>query len=156
MFFTFDLCLLLYVIRLAGWLKHCNLSLSQVTHQHPALQRYSPGLLNILATSTPFPICFTKLTYLLQHTSRHTFDVMHKIAFLLSALVLSVNACYYSPGPVNTCIITEFGCRLLSTCQTLANTTTPRSLTNSSTTTKYATWLWLSHARTPQKIFLST
>ena len=28
MFFTFDLCLLLYVIRLAGWLKHCNLSLS--------------------------------------------------------------------------------------------------------------------------------
>lgn len=47
---------------------------------------------------------------------------MHKIAFLLSALVLSVNACYYSPGPVNTCIITEFGCRLLSTCQTLANT----------------------------------
>ena len=30
MFFTFDLCLLLYVIRLAGWLKHCNLSLSQV------------------------------------------------------------------------------------------------------------------------------
>ncbi len=24
----FDLCLLLYVIRLAGWLKHCNLSLS--------------------------------------------------------------------------------------------------------------------------------
>ena len=29
MFFTFDLCLLLYVIRLAGWLKHCNLSLSQ-------------------------------------------------------------------------------------------------------------------------------
>ncbi len=28
MFFTFDFCLLLYVIRLAGWLKHCNLSLS--------------------------------------------------------------------------------------------------------------------------------
>ncbi len=27
MFSTFDLCLLLYVIRLAGWLKHCNLSL---------------------------------------------------------------------------------------------------------------------------------
>ena len=26
MFSTFDLCLLLYVIRLAGWLKHCNLS----------------------------------------------------------------------------------------------------------------------------------
>ena len=25
---TFDLCLLLYVIRLAGWLKHCNLSVS--------------------------------------------------------------------------------------------------------------------------------
>ena len=25
MFSTFDLCLLLYVIRLAGWLKHCNL-----------------------------------------------------------------------------------------------------------------------------------
>ena len=24
----FDVCLLLYVIRLAGWLKHCNLSLS--------------------------------------------------------------------------------------------------------------------------------
>ncbi len=24
----FDICLLLYVIRLAGWLKHCNLSLS--------------------------------------------------------------------------------------------------------------------------------
>ncbi len=31
MFSTFDLCLLLYVIRLAGWLKHCNLSLSAVT-----------------------------------------------------------------------------------------------------------------------------
>ena len=31
MFFTFDLCLLLYVIRLAGWLKHCNLSLSLST-----------------------------------------------------------------------------------------------------------------------------
>ncbi len=29
MFSTFDLRLLLYVIRLAGWLKHCNLSLSQ-------------------------------------------------------------------------------------------------------------------------------
>ncbi len=28
MFSTFDLCLLLYVIRLAGWLKHCNFSLS--------------------------------------------------------------------------------------------------------------------------------
>ncbi len=28
MFSTFDLCLLLYVIRLAGWLKHCSLSLS--------------------------------------------------------------------------------------------------------------------------------
>ncbi len=28
MFFTFDLCLLLYVIRLAGWLKDFNLSLS--------------------------------------------------------------------------------------------------------------------------------
>ncbi len=28
MFSTFDLRLLLYVIRLAGWLKHCNLSLS--------------------------------------------------------------------------------------------------------------------------------
>ena len=27
MFSTFDLRLLLYVIRLAGWLKHCNLSL---------------------------------------------------------------------------------------------------------------------------------
>ncbi len=27
MFSTVDLCLLLYVIRLAGWLKHCNLSL---------------------------------------------------------------------------------------------------------------------------------
>ncbi len=26
MFSTFDLRLLLYVIRLAGWLKHCNLS----------------------------------------------------------------------------------------------------------------------------------
>ncbi len=25
----FELCLLLYVIRLAGWLKHCNLSVSQ-------------------------------------------------------------------------------------------------------------------------------
>ena len=25
---AFDLCLLLYVIRLAGWVKHCNLSLS--------------------------------------------------------------------------------------------------------------------------------
>ncbi len=29
MFSTFDLRLLLYVIRLAGWLKHCNLSLWQ-------------------------------------------------------------------------------------------------------------------------------
>ncbi len=28
MFSTFDLCLLLCVIRLAGWLKHCNISLS--------------------------------------------------------------------------------------------------------------------------------
>ena len=28
MFSTFDLCLLLYVIRLAGCLKHCNLALS--------------------------------------------------------------------------------------------------------------------------------
>ncbi len=28
MFSTFDICLLLYVSRLAGWLKHCNLSLS--------------------------------------------------------------------------------------------------------------------------------
>ena len=27
----FDICLLLYVIRLAGWLKHCNLSLSEST-----------------------------------------------------------------------------------------------------------------------------
>ena len=33
MFSTFDLRLLLYVIRLAGWLKHCNLSLSlSLTH----------------------------------------------------------------------------------------------------------------------------
>ncbi len=30
MFSTFDLCLLLYVIRLAGWLKHCSVSLSLV------------------------------------------------------------------------------------------------------------------------------
>ncbi len=28
MFSTFDLCFLLYMIRLAGWLKHCYLSLS--------------------------------------------------------------------------------------------------------------------------------
>ena len=33
MFSTFDLCLLLYVIRLAGWLKHCNLSLSLLRYQ---------------------------------------------------------------------------------------------------------------------------
>jgi len=32
MFSTFDLRLLLYVIRLAGWLKHCNLSLSLSMH----------------------------------------------------------------------------------------------------------------------------
>ncbi len=31
---TFDLCLLLYVIRLAGWLKHCNLSLSLSGDEH--------------------------------------------------------------------------------------------------------------------------
>ncbi len=35
MFFTFDLCLLLYVIRLAGWLKHCNLSLSLCLDKGP-------------------------------------------------------------------------------------------------------------------------
>ena len=29
----FDICLLLYVIRLAGWLKHCNISLC-ITHAH--------------------------------------------------------------------------------------------------------------------------
>ncbi len=28
MFSTFDFCVLVYVIRLAGWLKNCNLSLS--------------------------------------------------------------------------------------------------------------------------------
>ena len=28
MSFTFDLCVLLYVIRLTGWLKRCSLSLS--------------------------------------------------------------------------------------------------------------------------------
>jgi hypothetical protein len=27
---AFDFCLLLHVIRLAGWLEHCSLSLSQV------------------------------------------------------------------------------------------------------------------------------
>ncbi len=31
MFSTFDLCLLLYVVRLAGWLKHCNLSLMSLS-----------------------------------------------------------------------------------------------------------------------------
>ncbi len=31
---TFDLCLLLYVIRLAGWLKHCNLCLSLSGDEH--------------------------------------------------------------------------------------------------------------------------
>ncbi len=34
MFSTFDLRLLLYVIRLAGWLKHCNLSLSLLKLAH--------------------------------------------------------------------------------------------------------------------------
>ncbi len=38
MFSTFDLRLLLYVIRLAGWLKHCNLSLS-LSHLIGALRR---------------------------------------------------------------------------------------------------------------------
>ncbi len=34
----FDLCLLLYVIRLVGWLKHCNLYLSFDTYRcSPAL-----------------------------------------------------------------------------------------------------------------------
>ncbi len=41
MFSTFDLCLLLYVIRLAGWLKHCNLSLSLVLRLLSVIQR--PG-----------------------------------------------------------------------------------------------------------------
>ncbi len=39
MFSTFDLCLLLYVIRLAGWLKHCNLSLSENTFLCAKLQQ---------------------------------------------------------------------------------------------------------------------
>ena len=38
MFSTFDICLLLCVIRLAGWLKHWNLSLSL----NAALGRYWP------------------------------------------------------------------------------------------------------------------
>jgi len=61
MFSTFDLRLLLYVIRLAGWLKHCNLSLSlsvtisspttgitlEVDTTSPGLQFYSGGLLSV-------------------------------------------------------------------------------------------------------------
>lgn len=71
----------------------------------------SPGLVNILATITPFPIFSTNFAS----------HMMHRIAFVLSALIVSVNACYYCPGPVNTCIISEFDCSLLSTCRTLAN-----------------------------------
>ncbi len=42
MFSTFDLRLLLYVIRLAGWLKHCNLSLSlDNVLKHLVLERYT-------------------------------------------------------------------------------------------------------------------
>ncbi len=40
----FDLCLLLYVIRLVGWLKHCNLSLSILTHIDAVLRYTWIGL----------------------------------------------------------------------------------------------------------------
>jgi len=51
MFSTFDLCLLLYVIRLAGWLKHCNLSLSLA-----CIKRFSLSLWTVLMLST-FDLC---------------------------------------------------------------------------------------------------
>ncbi len=44
MFSTFDLCLLLYVIRLAGWLKHCNLSLSLSSKSPTQSQAKKSGL----------------------------------------------------------------------------------------------------------------
>ncbi len=42
---TFDLRLLLYVIRLAGWLKHCNLSLSLSVGHVLEVQAFSPLLI---------------------------------------------------------------------------------------------------------------
>ena len=50
----FDLCLLLYVIRLDGWLKHCNFSLSLHTGRSGALHGYTSELLRyakLVATS---------------------------------------------------------------------------------------------------------
>jgi len=41
MFSTFDLRLLLYVIRLAGWLKHCNLSLSHAKRRKLVWKRHA-------------------------------------------------------------------------------------------------------------------
>ncbi len=52
MFSTFDLRLLLYVIRLAGWLKHCNLSLSLCARKSLVRLLRPPHI------HTRFPICY--------------------------------------------------------------------------------------------------
>jgi hypothetical protein len=49
----FDLCLLLCVIRLAGWLKHCSLSLS--------LRQESASVVAILSWKNPFTHIFVWL-----------------------------------------------------------------------------------------------
>ncbi len=57
MFSTFDLRLLLYVIRLAGWLKHCNLSLSAMrrypSYRYKASQLCQQALLDSRRATMP-------------------------------------------------------------------------------------------------------
>ena len=62
MFSTFDLCLLLYVIRLAGWLKHCNLSLSLLV----ATNTFSGVLLGVSMLPEPIGSAHIVVVWLLQ------------------------------------------------------------------------------------------
>jgi len=75
MFSTFDLCLLLYVIRLAGWLKHCNLSLSLTMGGTCVKHEYTLFCPLALQETTTGRVCcsngFSNLETLGKHIRQH-------------------------------------------------------------------------------------
>ena len=65
---TAQLFLLLYAIRLAGWLQHCNLSLSLSTAQHSTAQHSSaqlssaPAVMTMTSTVVVVPVTMSSRT----------------------------------------------------------------------------------------------
>ena len=101
MFSTFDLCLLLYVIRLAGWLKHCNLSLSLSLSQQTLDPRTAVQLLDNHWPKTRFGMAFVQW-----HTVHHaTTECQHEQSLqLYMSMAGLVSLQYWSEVLYDSCL----------------------------------------------------